>query len=44
MYPVIEHIRRVVRLDRHDSPEAALTKLERALQGLACCWQRSSRW
>jgi predicted ATPase/class 3 adenylate cyclase len=33
LYPVIEHIRRVARLDRHDAPEAALTKLERALQG-----------
>jgi class 3 adenylate cyclase len=32
LYPVIEHIRRVVRLDRQDSPEAALDKLERALQ------------
>jgi class 3 adenylate cyclase len=32
LHPVIEHIRRVVRLDRQDSPEAALDKLERALQ------------
>jgi predicted ATPase len=30
---VIEHIRRVLRLDRHDSPETTLGKLERALQG-----------
>jgi predicted ATPase len=29
---VIEHVRRVLRLNRHDSPEAALDKLERALQ------------
>jgi predicted ATPase len=33
LYPVIEHIRRVLRLDRHDSPETTLDKLERALQG-----------
>jgi predicted ATPase len=30
---VIEHVRRVVRLDPHDSPEITLDKLERALQG-----------
>src|SRR5215471_3851657 len=34
LYPVIEHVRRVVRLDRDDPPEATLDKLERALQGL----------
>lgn len=33
LYPVIEHVRRVVRLDRHDSPENTLDKLERVLQG-----------
>ena len=33
LYPVIEHVRRVVRLDRDDLPETALDKLERALQG-----------
>ena len=33
LYPVIEHVRRVLRLDRHDSPETTLDKLERALQG-----------
>ena len=33
LYPVIEHVRRVVRLDRYDSPETTLDKLERALQG-----------
>jgi predicted ATPase len=33
LYPVIEHVRRVVRLDRDDPPETALDKLERALQG-----------
>jgi class 3 adenylate cyclase/predicted ATPase len=33
LYPVIEHLRRVLRLDRQDSPEAAFDKLERALQG-----------
>jgi class 3 adenylate cyclase len=33
LYPVIEHVKRVLRLDRHDSPETALDKLERALQG-----------
>ena len=32
LYPVIEHLRRVLRLDRHDSPETTLDKLERALQ------------
>ena len=35
LYPVIEHVRRVLRLDRHDSPETTLDKLERALQGFA---------
>ena len=30
---MIEHVRRVVRLDRDDLPETALDKLERALQG-----------
>src|SRR5215510_13684783 len=34
LYPVIEHVKRVLRLDRHDSPEITLDKLERALQGL----------
>src|SRR5262249_32124079 len=34
LYSVIEHVRRVLRLDRHDSPETTLDKLERALQGL----------
>ena len=33
LYPVIEHVKRVLRLDRHDSPETTLDKLERALQG-----------
>src|SRR5262245_9172353 len=33
LYPVIEHVKRVLRLDRHDSPEIVLDKLERALQG-----------
>jgi class 3 adenylate cyclase/predicted ATPase len=33
LYPVIEHVRRVVRLDHHDSPEASIDKLERVLQG-----------
>jgi class 3 adenylate cyclase len=33
LYPVIEHVRRVRRLDRDDAPETALDKLERALQG-----------
>jgi predicted ATPase len=33
LYPVIEHIKRVLRLDRNDAPEVALDKLERALQG-----------
>jgi class 3 adenylate cyclase len=33
LYPVIEHVQRVVRWDRHDSPETTLDKLERALQG-----------
>src|SRR5712691_8269310 len=33
LYPVIEHVRRVRRLDRDDPPETALDKLERALQG-----------
>jgi class 3 adenylate cyclase/predicted ATPase len=33
LYPVIEHVRRVVRLDRADLPETALDKLEWALQG-----------
>ena len=33
LYPVIEHLRRVRALERYDSPEAALDKLERALQG-----------
>ena len=32
LYPVIEHLRRVVRLDHQDSPEAALNTLERTLQ------------
>jgi class 3 adenylate cyclase len=32
LYPVIEHVRRVVRWDRYDSPETTLDKLERALQ------------
>ena len=32
LYPVIEHLRRIVRLERHDPPEAALDKLERSLQ------------
>ena len=31
LYPVIEHVRRVRRLDRDDPPETALDKLERAL-------------
>ena len=35
LYPVIEHLRRVLRLDRQDSPETTLDKLERALQGSA---------
>ena len=35
LYPVIEHVERVVRLDRHDSPETTLDKLERALQGIS---------
>ena len=30
---MIEHLRRVVRLERHDPPETALEKLERTLQG-----------
>jgi class 3 adenylate cyclase/predicted ATPase len=34
LHPVIEHVKRVLRLDRHDSPETTLDKLERALQGL----------
>src|SRR5262245_29653572 len=34
LYPVIEHVKRVLRLDRYDSPETTLDKLERALQGL----------
>src|SRR5215510_10639843 len=33
LYSVIEHVRRVPRLGRHDSPKVALDKLERALQG-----------
>jgi class 3 adenylate cyclase len=33
LYPVIEHVKRVLRLDRHDSPETTLEKLERALLG-----------
>ena len=33
LYPVIEHVRRVLRLDRHDSPEITLDRLERALLG-----------
>ena len=33
LYPVIEHVRRVVRWDRYDLPETTLDKLERALQG-----------
>jgi class 3 adenylate cyclase len=33
LYPVIEHVKRVLRLDRHDSPETTLDKLERTLQG-----------
>jgi class 3 adenylate cyclase/tetratricopeptide (TPR) repeat protein len=33
LYPVIEHLRRVLPLDRQDSSEAALAKLEQALQG-----------
>jgi class 3 adenylate cyclase len=34
LYPVIEHVKRMLRLDRNDSPEITLDKLERALQGL----------
>jgi class 3 adenylate cyclase/predicted ATPase len=34
LHPVIEHVRRVLRLDRYDSPETTLDKLERAPQGL----------
>jgi class 3 adenylate cyclase len=33
LYPVIEHVRRVVRLERHDAPETALDKLEQVLRG-----------
>jgi predicted ATPase len=33
LYPVIEHLRRLLLLDHHDSSEAALDKLERVLQG-----------
>jgi predicted ATPase len=33
LYPVIEYVRRVLRLDRDDSSEATLDKLEWALQG-----------
>jgi predicted ATPase len=33
LYPVIEHLRRVVRLERHDAPATVLAKLGRALQG-----------
>ena len=33
LYPVIEHVKRVLRLDHHDSPETTLDKLEQALQG-----------
>jgi class 3 adenylate cyclase len=32
LYPVIEHIKRVLRLDRQNSPESTLDKLEQALQ------------
>jgi class 3 adenylate cyclase len=32
LYPVIEHVQRVLRLDRQDSSEAMLAKLEQALQ------------
>jgi class 3 adenylate cyclase len=32
LYPVIEHVKRVLRLDRDDPPETTLDKLERALQ------------
>ena len=32
LYPVIEHLRRMLRLDRQDAPETTLAKLERALQ------------
>jgi predicted ATPase len=32
LYPVIEHLRRMLRLDRQDSPEVVLAKLEQALQ------------
>ena len=35
LYPVIEHVKRVLRLDHHDSPETTLDKLERALQRFA---------
>ena len=34
LYAVIEYVKRVLRLDRHDAPETTLDKLERALQGL----------
>jgi predicted ATPase len=33
LYPVIEHVKRVLHLDHHDSPETTLDKLEQALQG-----------
>src|SRR5262249_6879474 len=33
LYPVIENVRRVLRLGRYDSPETTLDKLERTLQG-----------
>jgi predicted ATPase len=32
LYPVIEYVKRVLRPNRHDSPELTLDKLERALQ------------
>jgi class 3 adenylate cyclase/predicted ATPase len=33
LYPVIEHLWRVLRLDHQESPESTIDKLERALQG-----------
>ena len=36
LYPVIEHVRRVVRLERHDPPKVTLDKLERALSRPLC--------
>jgi class 3 adenylate cyclase/tetratricopeptide (TPR) repeat protein len=32
LYPVIGHLERLLRLERHDAPEAKLAKLEQALQ------------